>query len=473
MRREASLRSRVTALCGATLAVAICVALITSLGLTRNELLADTDELLAERAADVTSGTSFADLVVDLRGTSRGMPNAGSIALRRQLGARDDVVIQLLTPDGAIRVNFAESAALPVGPGEIEVTESLRRERVRTVDLDGEAHRLHTEAFVDGGAIQIARPIGFHGEVLRGLAWRMILTGVVGVALASLVVWWLVGRALQPVGDLTAAAEHVAGTDDLSTRIDVGGAGEVGRLTAAFNSMMDGLLRSRREQERLVMDASHELRTPLTSLRTNAGLLKRLDRFTPAEASEIVDDVEAEIAELADLVDQLVDLAAFRDLDDPVVDVDLGELTEVLVDRAGRRSDRSITLTLRDPETIIGHRGAIERAIRNLLGNATKFSPPDTEVDVTVTGKTVSVADRGPGVPPAERELIFDRFHRSIDARGRPGSGLGLAMVKEAAVAHGGEAQMRPRAGGGSVFVLSLGDVAHSDVTTSPPMDIT
>ena len=261
---------------------------------------------------------------------------------------------------------------------------------------------------------------------------------------------------MRPVEQLTIAAEQIAETQELDQHIEIGRHDELGRLAASFNTMLAALGSSRAQQRRLVMDASHELRTPLTALRTNIELLQRAGTLDEAQRIELVDAAQVELAELGDLVAELVDLATDARAEEPVQRVDIGDLVDRVVERERRRSGRSITLTRDTAATVDVRVSAIDRAVHNLLDNACKFTPSDTPIDVDVDGGVIEVRDRGVGIAADERALVFDRFYRATAARSQPGSGLGLAIVRQIAELHGGTIELLEREGGGTVARLTL-----------------
>ena len=135
---------------------------------------------------------------------------------------------------------------------------------------------------------------------------------------------------------------------------------------------------------------------------------------------------------------ELVDLAAdVRDDEEPQP-LRLEDLAVSVADRARRRTGREIVVDVPRSVTVEGRPESLTRAIRNLVDNAAKFSPDDTPIRLVVDGGAVVVHDQGPGVPAADREVVFERFHRLDATRDRPGSGLGLAIVRQVADAHGG-----------------------------------
>jgi len=254
----------------------------------------------------------------------------------------------------------------------------------------------------------------------------------------------------------------VARTQDLDVQIQVlaGHHGdEVARLTDAFNSMVTALALARARQAQLIADAGHELRTPLTSLRTNIDLLVRSERtgraLPPEQHDALLSSVTAQLGEMSELVGKLVLLSH----EDHPAEHSLFRLDTVLgisVERVRRRAGGRRIVVESEPWELVGDAGSLERALVNVLDNAVKFSPPDSTITVSLSGGVVTVADEGPGVPAADRDKVFDRFWRGDEARGTPGSGLGMAIVADAAATHGGGAHLGEAVGGGALVVLTL-----------------
>jgi len=274
-------------------------------------------------------------------------------------------------------------------------------------------------------------------------------------------------RALRPVGRLTAAAEHVAKTQDLGAPIEIERHDELGRLADSFNQMLAALGRSREQQHRLVVDASHELRTPLTSLRTNIELLDRATDLPEGERRELLGDAVAELEELSALVAELVDLATdVSQAGDQRVDLRLDEVVDRVVERARRRGAHSITLES-EPTVVDANPILAERAVANLVDNARKWA--DERISVGVRSGTVTVGDDGPGIAEADLERVFDRFYRSPGNQDVPGSGLGLAIVRQIAEAHGGRAWAENDPGGGARVSIELpGEGLDLEGVTAP-----
>ena len=322
-----------------------------------------------------------------------------------------------------------------------------------------------------GRALVLAQELDPTLGTLRRLALVLFVVGGLGVLLAALTGVAIARAGLRPVQRLIGATERVARTGDLQP-IPVTGGDEIARLTRSFNAMLAALASSIERQRRLVADAGHELRTPLTSLRTNLELLVASDAaagrgptLSAEDRAELQADLQAQVDELATLVGDVVELA--RD-DPPEVaaePLDLADVVERALDRARRRGggdgisfDADLT-----PCEVVGDANALERAVLNLLDNAAKWSPPGGRVRVTLRRGVaperpgtalLEVADAGPGIAEDERELVFDRFFRSLDARTMPGSGLGLSIVAQVAGRHHGGVSADRAPEGGALLRL-------------------
>jgi two-component system sensor histidine kinase MprB len=367
--------------------------------------------------------------------------------------------VQFVGSDGSVRVPTDQTVELPVGRDERAVARGADSSVIRSVSANGTHLRMITVATSGGTAVQIARPLTEIDNTLASLRITLILVALGGIALAA-VLGFVVARAvLRPVARLTAAAEHVAATQDLDASIDVDRRDELGRLAASFNTMLAALGASREQQQQLVADASHELRTPLTSVRTNIEVLARQTDMPADDRARLLADVTTQMEELSVLVGDLVELArddaAVRD--DPPVDLRLDELVERAVERANLHAHGVDTrLVGEEPVLVRANRAQIERALANVLDNACKWSPPGAVVEVRQHGGTVSVRDHGPGIATEDLPHVFDRFYRAPAARSMPGSGLGLAIVRGVVDEHGGTVTAGAATGGGTVIVLDL-----------------
>ncbi|MET9253127.1 HAMP domain-containing sensor histidine kinase [Streptomyces sp. NPDC003717] len=389
--------------------------------------------------------------------------------------ARTDV--QVLGPDGV--VTDPAAPPLPVTAADRRTASAAGAGRLvqrAGVGVGDDVYRVATVALGGGrGAVQVAQEFSGTEDLLRALQRRTLLLMAAVVTAAGLFGWWLARRITRRLIALTAAAEDVARTRRLGIQVPVTGLDEVGRLGRAFDRMLGRLARSEEDQRRLVQDAGHELRTPLTSLRTNISLLRRIDELPPAAREELVADLGQEARELTDLVNELVELAAGQSGTEPPRRVDLAGLAEEVAVLARRRTGREVEVRACGDTTAYGRPGLLTRALTNLVDNAAKFDRGGTApIEVSVAGPArpgavrVEVRDRGPGIADADLAHVFDRFYRAADARSRPGSGLGLSIVREVALEHGGDTFASRRAGGGSVigFTVGAGGVESAGLDT-------
>jgi two-component system sensor histidine kinase MprB len=316
----------------------------------------------------------------------------------------------------------------------------------------------HLRVFVTNGPIGdklvVARPLTEVDSSLKQLRIILLVVSLGGIALAGGLGLAVARGAIAPMRRLTAEAEHVAQTQDLSRRMPTGDQhDEIDRLGTAFNTMLAALERSREAQRQLVADASHELRTPLTSIRTNIDVLGRAKELPEAERAEVVAAASAQLEELTLLLGDLIDLARDgRPAPDEVEDVRLDELVR---ESAARINGGRVQIEA-EPTLVRGSRTRLARAVSNLLDNAIKYSPEGSPVEVSVRGGEVAVRDHGPGISPEDLPHIFDRFYRAPSARATPGSGLGLAIVRQVAEAHQGTATAESAEGGGARLRLRV-----------------
>jgi two-component system sensor histidine kinase MprB len=310
------------------------------------------------------------------------------------------------------------------------------------------------EPIVGGGAIVFAEPLQQTDRALARIRFWIFLISGIGIALAAALAAFVAAAALRPVRRLTAAAESVAATGSLSERVHVAGDDELGRLATRFNTMLAALETSVGAQRRLVADASHELRTPLTAVRTNIDLLRE-GKLPEDEARHALDEAAVEIDALARLVSDLVELARGEERKLRLEEIQLDDLVAATVERAQARAPQVTFVTALSPTLVNADPVLLERAIGNLLDNAVKYSPDGAPIEVSVRGGEVVVQDHGPGIADVDLPRVFDRFYRAATARSKPGAGLGLAIVREAAEAHGGTAVAESSATGAR-FRLAL-----------------
>jgi two-component system sensor histidine kinase MprB len=331
----------------------------------------------------------------------------------------------------------------------------------------GERFQLVTVSLGGGrGAVQLAQRAAETDRLLRDLRQAMLVVGLVVFVSAGVTGWLVANGVTSRLARLTSTAERVATSGRLDTPVPWAGRDEVGRLSGALRTMLAQLVRARADQRRLLQDVGHELKTPLTSIRTNTTVLRRLDELSAEARAHVIDDLDSETRELVTLVNELVELATGQHTAEPPGRVDLSALAHRVADRARRRSGREVVVQADGDTVIHGRPAALARALGNLVDNADKFAPGTEPIEIAVRAGRVTVLDRGPGIPAAEATRVFDRFYRTSAARALPGSGLGLAVVRSIAEAHGGEAFAEPRPGGGAAIGFTL---AGDQGDRSPP----
>lgn len=432
-----SLRWKIAlALAGLTF-VASAVVGIAMYRVTRDRLLTEIDRSLV----DVNPGPGRGPLRLEQLG-GRG-PLRG---LEAQIVRADGSVAETTFADPVTNTDLTDDAASVANRPGVSA--------FATVSVNGDDYRVRTVG-IPRGAYQIARSLAETDRVLRGVRVRAIALSLIVSGIAAGIGVLIANSVTGPLRRLTAAAEHVGTTGRLDASVGTTGDDEVGRLSGAFDGMLGALASSREQQRRLVQDAGHELRTPITSIRTNLDVMRRHPDLSDADRAAVVEDIHAEVEQLTGLVNEIVAVSTGDVVDEPREQLDLAELASDVVARYQRRSGREIVVVA-EPCTVVAQRTAVQRALSCLLDNATKFDPSGAPIEVSVGGGGIAVADRGPGIPEPELALVFERFHRTEDARTMPGSGLGLSIVRDVAERHGGSAFARNRHGGGAVVGFRL-----------------
>lgn len=445
-----SLRTRLTLTVAAIVAVAVIGGAYAAQYSAKQALRDETDKFLRERAAGFVQQRPG-----DLGGDFGGAPTDDDDNRQRPY-FEFDAVQQTIDADGTVTNTLPGQPSLPIDAKDRAIASRQSSSRYRDVQVGGTEYRMITASVKGGGAVQIARRVSETDDVISVLRNRLVLIALGCIALAALVAWWVMRRATRPIEQLTETAEHIAATQDLTTPIPVKGDDEVGRLAASFNTMLIALDTSREQQQRLVVDASHELRTPLTAVRTNIDFLGHATTLDAEQRAQLITETRLELDELTNLVSEMVELATDVRSEEPIEAVNLGEVASDVAARFRRRTGKEITVDVDGAGDVDGRHAMLDRAVSNLVDNALKFSPDGEAVVVTVRGGVLEVADRGPGIAAVDRARVFDRFYRAATARTLPGSGLGLSIVAQIAVLHGGSVALDARDGGGTVARLTL-----------------
>lgn len=439
-----SLRTRITA--AATLIVAI-VMVLASLGFAAvlgAEIRGATTRTAETRAAEIAVRIDEfgADTVEDL----------------------DDDIAQVVDGTGAVLAASDEADAGPLPTDRDGETVVYDGERVLLVvaDIDDDARRSDDDDDDDDRAeeaqVVLAVPVEDDEATLATAGWLLAASALLVTAVVAVVTWWVVGRALRPVGRIRREVDEITG-DRLDRRVVEPSSGdEIAALAGTMNRMLDRLDASATAQRRFVSDASHELRSPLATMRQHAELARaHPDATTLDDLAEVVSE---EGLRMQDLVDGLLVLTR---LDERAPQrrgtVDLDDLALAEVSRlraAGVSVDgaRISAVQVDADERLLG------RVARNLADNAARHAASRVAIEVHRDGghAVLIVDDDGSGIPPAERERVFERFVRLDEGRARDagGSGLGLAIVAGVVRASGGTVSVGESPLGGARFTVRL-----------------
>jgi heavy metal sensor kinase len=276
--------------------------------------------------------------------------------------------------------------------------------------------------------------------------------------------WWLGRHGLRPLAAMSAEAQAIT-AKTLDTRLTIPAAGEeLERLAGSFNRVLDRLGSALATQRRFMADASHELRTPVSIIRTAADVTLSQPERDESEYREALAAVSQQSSRLTRLVDDMLVLARADGGGYPVVlaEVDLAQLVAGCVrELGGRADDRDIQVrTSLEPVRMKADEALLRRMFGNLLNNALTYTPRGGSVNVSISRLRerveLRVADTGPGIPLEDRERVFQRFVRLDPSRAAGGAGLGLAIARWVAEAHGGRVEVLSSGPEGTVFAANL-----------------
>jgi two-component system OmpR family sensor kinase len=309
-----------------------------------------------------------------------------------------------------------------------------------TVRHDGRDWRVYT--LVQGThALQVAQAENEREAIATQAALRTLVPFVALLPVFGALIWLAVGRGLEPL-DAMSRAVSKRRPDAMAPLAERGLPEELRPLVASLNGLLARLSDALAAQRRFTADAAHELRTPLAALKLQLDLARRNGAAT--DGTTALADLEAGVARASHVVEQLLTLARVEPeaLALRGTECDLaGIARDAIVARAALAADKSIDLGLAraTTTTVNGDPASLAILLSNLLDNALRYTPRGGRIDVAVdddpSGATLSVADTGPGIPPEDRERVFDRFYRGADSDAS-GSGLGLSIVKRIADAH-------------------------------------
>ena len=440
MRRPAALsyvRVRVTA--AATLA-ALLVATIGSL-LFVNSLRNALEQGLASSANEQVQSV-------------RAQLASGASPARAVLSGKNDIVVQVIGPDGTVVASDHPRLRTPMR------TTAGSERGVQVRGLADSYNVVARRARSGDLLIAVGRSEEGVERALEAVGVLVAVSMPVGLALLAGVVWLSIGRALRPVESMRREASEITSAH-LAARLAVPpGGDEIPRLASTLNQMIDRIEASSRLQRQFVSDASHELRSPLAALRQLAEVARDYPQQTDTDT--LARDVLAEELRMEELVTALLLLARIDDeVEQRQEPIDLDDIVLEEVRRArGLREDVHLAATQVGAVQLEGDPVLLRQVVRNLLTNAVRHAAGEVAVSLTEVDERAQllVEDDGNGVPPEERDRIFQRFVRLDESRTRDagGSGLGLAIVDKVVGALGGTASVGESRAGGAAFEISL-----------------
>lgn len=304
-------------------------------------------------------------------------------------------------------------------------------------------------------------------SIAISLAAAAVVTTIAGAFLGT----WASVRVLRPLSHVSAAAVAIAG-GRLDTRVAPISDPDLGTLVNSFNDMASALQERIERDARFASDVSHELRSPLTTLTTSVSVLEARREEMPERAQAALDLLSADVKRFSAMVEDLLEISRF-DAGAAVLHLETVRISELLLQAVASvgRGDVPVTISAEAAACAVAvDKRRLVRVIANLIGNADRYAGGCVEVNIEVADHDVriGVEDAGPGVDEADRERIFERFARGVDAAGRRGTGegvgLGLALVREHVNLHGGRAWVEDRPGApGARFVVELPIVAPDE----------
>jgi two-component system OmpR family sensor kinase len=319
--------------------------------------------------------------------------------------------------------------------------------------------------------VQVGTSMESVGETLHRFLILLVVAIPIALAVSLAGGWFLAGRALRPVDEITLAAQRIA-AGDLSQRLSMPTAqDEIGRLAATFNNMIGRLDASFRQIRQFTSDASHELRTPLTVMKGETDLILRRSRPLEDYKTVLESNLE-EIDRMTRIVDELLFLsrADMGEVKMEALPVALQALVEDVYRQAkllGHDRDIEVVLGTVMPVVVHGDDLRLRELLLNLVENAMKYSHAGGKVEIALLkdGREarLSITDHGIGIAPADHQKIFQRFFRTDVARThtKKGTGLGLAICAWIADLHKGRVEVQSDLGQGSTFTVVL-PLAHS-----------
>ncbi len=454
LRADYSLRRRLIVAIGGVFLIATVVLFFAAEEYGRRAADKAYDRLLAASALAIADQVYAVDGVITVN-----LPYSSLEMLA--FARRDRVFYRVAGPDGDTVTGYED---LPLPKTVATATPRFfdapyRTDKVRFVVLG----RLVSEPGMQGWAtVQVGQSRIERQDLARDIAVSALAPILVLMALALGCVWVGINVALRPLALIERNLGGRAPTDLRPLRMSV--PREVRHLVVAINHFLERLRASFDHMQSFIGEAAHQIRTPLASLRAQVDLAA--EENDPAVLRELLAKAQRNAALTSRLTGQLLSHATVVHRADavPFATVDLRDIVgEVMAQAEFAAGEKGVEFVVDDDGSdaaVWGDRVALREALRNLIDNAIKYGPPGAAVDIALRGAdnadlfVVEVADRGPGIPDADKERVFRRFER-LPPRGAEGYGLGLAIVLRVAESHGA-VRLVDRPGGGLIARLEV-----------------
>ena len=447
-----SLRLRITLLCVALVAVVLAGFAVTVTFLASTRIYASLDDGLTAQANSIIASLPAGILDESLIQSNRqALETEEAAGLLFQIRDASGKVLyssfrgspEVLPPSGSLNE-----------PAVYERKVAQQQLRLLHMPIDSAAH--------GGGSIEVGRSMKETDEALTEIRGTLIVGGIFALLLTSLPAYFIAGRALDPIREVSRVARRVERTSDFSQRlVERPTADEIGELTATFNDLIQRIEQTLAAHSRFLAEASHELRRPLTILRTNLYILRDPD-LPEADRAACLERMSREASAMTSLVGDLLLLNRDRAQSLERAPVDLSRLCG---EEAWRMQLAEPTASLQvqiAPNLMVeGDAQRLQQVVRNLLENAINYSPEGGAVEIYLSERRgrarLSVRDSGIGISAEELPKIFDRFYRGAEATRvhREGIGLGLSIAKYVVEGLGGDISVESQPDG-TTFVMEL-----------------
>jgi two-component system OmpR family sensor kinase len=450
-----SLRTRLTAWYAVLLVLTVAVFSTAVLWLHWRLVIDQFDEGIQSIAA------TAANVVDEELGELNALPAAA--AEMAAVVRPHDFTVQVLDASGAPLLKTEKEVPLPpptTAAGFTTVTTTLQDARGRSWRVTARSGESKGHRYLVVVGAPLDEPMEQWTTLLRACLIGIPIALVFAVAGGL----WLGRHGLRPLSSMAAEAEAITARTPDARLTAPRSAAELEQLAASFNTVLDRLGSALSTQRRFMADASHELRTPISIMRTAADVTLSRPARDEAEYRDALSAVAQQTSRLTRLVDDMLVLARADGGGYPmtIASVDLAQLVgDCVRELRVQAEDKGIAVRPSlAPATLKGDEALLRRMLSNLLGNALTYTPRGGVVSIALTnggGRVeVSVADTGPGIPPEDRERVFERFVRLDRARASGGAGLGLAIARWVAEAHGGGVRVLSTGPAGTVFVATL-----------------